>query len=106
MKLYQKETMKVVRFDIKEYSAKREKKPAKAKGITVMDTTVEEAIKFAEKLFGNKEVTIKIKATEKPPHCSITTYEAVGKTRGNYKSMTVYGLTCDEIFDAITKELS
>lgn len=106
MKLYQKETMKVVRFDVKEFDSSNTKKPKKAKGITVMETTVPKAMEHITKLFKNEEVTIKIKATQSPARCSITAYEALGSKRENYKSITLYGLTCDQIVDKITKSLS
>lgn len=105
MKIYEKQPVKVIRFDIKTLD-ETGKRCVKGKVITVTGTTKEQALKWLKNLFMNYEVTITFKASQKPDYTLITVYEALGDTKlKGSKSTSVYGLDAQQIYNIIMKAI-
>lgn len=105
MEIYKHKPIKVVRIDIKTLD-ETGKRCTMGKVITVTGTTKEQTLEWLKKLFMDYEITITIKASEKPPYTLITVYEALGdkKLKGS-KSTSVYGLKATQIHEIILKAI-
>ena len=105
MKIYERVQVKVIRIDIRTMDGTG-KRCSMGKVITVTDTTKDKALEWLKNLFMDHEVTITIKASEKPPYTLIAVYEAMGDTKiKGSKSFSVYGLDAKQIYDIIIKAI-